>query len=329
MNRRDFLKITGAAGTVACGLAPLVRAVDAKTKPAQVAITLDLEMARNFPTWDETRWDYEKGNLNDEMKAYALEAAKRVKAAGGVVHFFLVARALEQENVEWLKTLIKEGHRIGSHTYDHVFLLAKTADEIQYRFKRCPWLIAGKKPLDVIRENVALATAAMKSRLGIEPAGIRAPGGFADGLKDRQDVQKMLLEQGFKWISAKYPAHKLTEPGKKPTQEHFDDIVRAQQTSQPFRYSTGLLEIPMSPASDIVSFRAQRWNRENFLRAIRAGLGWCIEHGAMYDFLSHPACLYVTDPKFEAIDLICDMVKQSKNRVTFADLETVARTASV
>src|SRR5215212_860776 len=107
-SRRDMLARVGtnAAGIAACGFAAPARAQSRKPQAAQVAITLDLEMARNFPTWNETRWDYEKGNLSDELKSYALEAAKRVNAAGGVIHFFLVARALEQENVDWLKTLI-------------------------------------------------------------------------------------------------------------------------------------------------------------------------------------------------------------------------------
>src|SRR5690348_12194271 len=107
MNRRDFLRAT----TAAAGAAVLAsnresRAAEPATGKAQVAISLDLEMARNFPTWNSTEWDYEKGNLNDEAKAYALEAAKRVKAAGGVIHFFLVARCLEQPNVDWLKQII-------------------------------------------------------------------------------------------------------------------------------------------------------------------------------------------------------------------------------
>ena len=103
MNRRAFLK-SATAAAAACGLAlpTFANETESRRRKAQVAISLDLEMARNFPTWETTHWDYEKGNLNDEMKAYALEAAKRVKVAGGVVHFFLVARALEQENVAWL-----------------------------------------------------------------------------------------------------------------------------------------------------------------------------------------------------------------------------------
>src|ERR1700751_6035107 len=86
-------------------------------KKAQIAITLDLEMARNFPRWEDTHWDYEKGNLNEETKRYAVEAARRVKARGGVIHFFLVARALEQENVDWLADIARQGHPIGNHTY--------------------------------------------------------------------------------------------------------------------------------------------------------------------------------------------------------------------
>ena len=49
---------------------------------ALIAISLDLEMSRNFPTWETTHWDYEKGNLNDETKNYTTAACKRVKAAG-------------------------------------------------------------------------------------------------------------------------------------------------------------------------------------------------------------------------------------------------------
>jgi peptidoglycan/xylan/chitin deacetylase (PgdA/CDA1 family) len=326
MNRRDFLRTTGAvAGAALLANGRELHATEAPAGKAQVAISLDLEMARNFPTWESTHWDYEKGNLNDEAKAYALEAAKRVKAAGGVIHFFLVARALEQENVDWLKQIIAMGHKIGSHTYDHVYMLAKTLDEVQFRFKRCPWLVAGKKPIDVVRENILLATAAIKSRLGIEPVGIRAPGGFANGLVGRTDIQALIKECGFNWISAKYPAHKVGEVGKPVTDDVIADIVRAQATAQPYRYDNGLLDIPMTAISDIGAFRNGRWPLESFLKAIRAGLSWAIENRKVYDLLSHPACLYVTDPKFRAIDLICEMVNDAKDRAELVDLDTIAK----
>src|SRR5436190_9806978 len=121
ISRRKFL----ATSALAAG------ALTVRTQPKQqalIAISLDLEMARNFPNWDDTHWDYEKGNLTDSVKKYAVEAARRVKAHGGVIHFFLVASVLEQEDVGWLKEILQMGHSIGSHTYDHVYLLAKTPE---------------------------------------------------------------------------------------------------------------------------------------------------------------------------------------------------------
>src|SRR6478609_7039883 len=102
-------------------LAAAAAAITARPAPAAdsdkalIAITLDLEMSRNFPSWETTHWDYEKGNLNAETKAYAIEAARRVKERGGRIHFFLLGRTLEQENVNWLKALAADGHRIGNH----------------------------------------------------------------------------------------------------------------------------------------------------------------------------------------------------------------------
>ena len=329
LSRRDFLTASALAGAGLWSHAALSGEEPQKNNPkdstkALIAISLDLEMARNFPTWQDTHWDYEKGNLNDETKKYAVEAARRVKARGGVVHFFLVCRALEQENVDWLKEILQAGHFVGNHTYDHVYLLASKPEEIQYRFARAPWLIEGKTPAQVIRENLKLASAAFKTRLGADPAGFRAPGGFADGLANRPEVQKMLLELGFPWVSTKYPAHPNSEPGTEPTPKIFDGILKAQTAAQPFVYPTGLIEIPMSPISDIGAFRNGRWKLEHFLKATRSGVEWAIEHRAVFDFLAHPAVLSAMDPEFRAIDLICDLVEKSGNRASLVNLQTIA-----
>src|SRR5690349_3292695 len=91
LTRRQFLKTAAlATGGIASG-GQIFAQAEKKTaeKKAQIAITLDLEMARNFPKWEDEHWDYEKGNLDDNLKRYALEAARRVKAHGGLIHFFL------------------------------------------------------------------------------------------------------------------------------------------------------------------------------------------------------------------------------------------------
>ena len=98
-SRRQFLASALAAGAAHCWRTALARPTSrppSAPKPgkAQIAITLDLEMSRNFPVWEEMRWDYEKGNLNDETKRYTVEACRRVKAPGGVLHCFAVGRVL-------------------------------------------------------------------------------------------------------------------------------------------------------------------------------------------------------------------------------------------
>ena len=101
--------------------------------------------------------------------------------------------------------------------------------------------------------------------------------------------------------------------------------MKAQQDAQPFAYPDGLVEVPMSPVSDIAAFRGGRWKLEWFLKAIRVGVEWAIEHRAVYDFLAHPSCLYVTDPDFRAVDLICDLTRAAGDRAALVDLGTIAR----
>jgi hypothetical protein len=322
--RRQFL--TGGAALAVGSLLPRA-SYAAERESAQIAITLDLEMSRNFPRWEDTHWDYEKGNLNEETKQYTVEACRRVKAAGGVIHCFAVGQVLEQPNVDWLKEIAADGHPIGNHTYDHVYVLASKPAEIQFRFQRAPWLIEGKEPAQVIRENVRLCSLALKQRVGIDAAGFRTPGGFADGLKGREDVQKMLLDLGYTWVSSKYPAHANSETGKEPSQQVYDSIVAAQAAAQPFVYPTGLIEVPMSPISDIGAFRGGRWKLEWFLKAIRLALEWTIENRACFDFLSHPSCLYAMDPKFQAIALICELVGKAKGQAKLVDVAALAAAA--
>ena len=324
--RRDFLAASAALGGGLL-MPPRAHAANADRKQALIAITLDLEMSRNFPRWEDTNWDFEKGNLDDATKRYAVEAARRVKAHGGAVHFFLVARALEQENVDWLREIIKDGHRVGNHTYDHVNVKARRLADIQFRFQRSPWLVDGKQPADIIRENIRLATVAMKARLGIAPSGFRTPGGFPVGLADRPDLQRMLLDLGFRWVSSKYPPHLNSQPGEEPGPEIFESLVKAQTAAQPFVYPSGLIEVPMSPISDLGAFRNGRWKLDPFLKAVRLAVERAVEQGSVFDFLCHPSCIGVIDPEFRTIDLICELVNKAGDRAALVNLETVARRA--
>jgi peptidoglycan/xylan/chitin deacetylase (PgdA/CDA1 family) len=226
--------------------------------------------------------------------------------------------------VEWLKQLAADGHPIGNHTYDHVNVLATTAEETQFRFQRSPWLIAGKTAAEVIRENIRLTTVALKERTGITVAGFRTPGGFSKGISERPDRQQMLLDLGFTWVSSKYPPHERGKVGESPTTAVFDSIVAAQKQSQPLVYPSGLIEIPMSPISDVTAFRSQRWKLQDFLTALRLAVEWAIEKRSVFDFLAHPSCLVVEDPEFQSIELLCRLARDSSERAQLTELNDIA-----
>jgi peptidoglycan/xylan/chitin deacetylase (PgdA/CDA1 family) len=325
ISRRRFVRHTAAVGAgLAAGDALRTTQAATKKQQALISITLDLEMMARFPTWDQTHWNYHKGDLDEAAKRYSVAAARRVKARGGVIHFFVVGRVFEQPNVDWIKELVEAGHPLGNHTYDHVYVLAKERPQVQFLFERAPWLIEDMEPREAIEKNVRMCTAAIEHRIGIKPDGFRTPGGFANAMNGREDIQQMLLDCGFPWVSCKYPHHPVGEVGAKPTKEILDAIVKSQAEAQPFVYPTGLVDVPMSPISDVNAFRRARWGLADFLHVTRMGVEWAIEHGASFDFLGHPSCLGVVDPEFRTIDLICDLVEKAGDRAAIVDVGTIA-----
>ncbi|WP_010584224.1 polysaccharide deacetylase family protein [Schlesneria paludicola] len=325
-SRREWLRTaiaTGMSGGAALAL-NRQRLTAAESDQALIAITLDLEMSANFPTRETTHWNFEKGNLNDETKQYSVEAARRVKAAGGLLHFFAVGRVFEHPSVDWLKEILQEGHPVGNHTYDHINVTATTVKDLQFRFQRAPWLLRDLTVADAIRDNILLMSKAMTSRMGVPPVGFRTPGGFANGLREQPQIRAMLQDLGFDWVSSLYPPHLNTEPMQEPSATVLDSIVAAQVNAQPFVYPDGLIEIPMSPISDIGAFRTGQWKLDWFLKSIRQSLEWAIDNHAVFDFLAHPSCLYVVDPEFKSIQLICETVRKAGKRASIVDLTTVA-----
>jgi hypothetical protein len=321
LSRRRFFAAT-AAGTfaAAAGLSTFASV----NRKALVGITFDLEMSAEYPKRGMTEWNYRKGDLDTDTKKYAASAAKVAKDRGGLIHFFAVGQTLEQEDVGWLKDLAAAGHPIGNHTYDHVNLLAARPEDIQFRFKRAPWLIRGKSVAEVIEDNIATTTVALKERCDITPSGFRTPGGFRDGLKGRTDLQKMLLKQGFTWVSSLYPAHTCGKPKEQPGEDVYADIVKAQAAAQPFAYPSGLVEVPMSPVSDVNAFRTHFWKLDWFLKAIRLAVEEAIRAGGCFDFLAHPSCLVVEDPTFETVKLICSLVKDAGEKAAVVSLDQFA-----
>jgi peptidoglycan/xylan/chitin deacetylase (PgdA/CDA1 family) len=323
VTRRAFLgaAATGTIGTVAA----LSQGQDQPQKKAQIAITFDLEMSRHYPKRGMTEWDYQKGNLDEPTKQYSVNAARIAKEQGGLIHFFCVGRVLEHASVDWLIEIAQADHPIGNHTYDHVNVLATTPQATQFRFERAPWLVADRTAVEIIAQNIRTTTVALQQRAGISANGFRTPGGFSNGLNDRPDVQQLLLDAGFTWASCKYPRHLSGEEMQEPSPEVYADIVRAQADAQPFVYPSGLIEIPMSPISDVGAFRTKYWKLDYFLKAVRLAVEWAIETRSVFDFLCHPSCMVVEDPEFKTVKLICDLVKAAGDQAEIVGLDRIAQ----
>lgn len=322
MSRRRFIAAASAGAFAAAAGHSL-----APARKALIAITLDLEMSAEYPRRGMTEWNYRKGELDADTKKYAVDMARIAKDRGGLIHFFALGRTLEQEDVGWLKQLAADGHPIGNHTYDHINLLAQKLEDLQFRYQRSPWLVKGKTVPEVIEDNIATTTLALKERCGITPNGFRTPGGFNPGLMQRPDLQKLLVKQGFSWVSSLYPAHTCGKPKEEPTEAVYADIVKAQAAAQPFEYPNGLIEVPMSPVSDVNAFRTHYWKRAWFLKAVRLAVEEAIRTGGVFDFLAHPSCLVVEDPDFEVVKLICDLVKVAGDRAAIVGLDEIAKRA--
>ena len=114
-SRRQFLKRASTVALMSGAVGAPGAASPPRREKAQIAITLDLEMSRNFPEWENTEWDYQKGNLDDAAKQYTVDVCRRVKAKGGVVHSFVVGQVFEQANIDWLKEIVQDGHAVGPY----------------------------------------------------------------------------------------------------------------------------------------------------------------------------------------------------------------------
>ena len=303
------------------------RRLAASDNKALIAITLDLEMSRHYPEHGMEHWDYEKGNLDEATKRYTVEACRRVKAAGGVLHSFLLGRTLEQENVEWIREIIRQGHPIGNHTYDHIRLTARKPETLQHRFARCPWLLRDNPIEEAVVDNIRMTESAFQERLGVKPRGFRTPFAFPKGLSSRRDLQEMLLKLGYTWISSKY-CQPQTLKKSNPTTANFTSVAKYQRHSQPFVYPSGLVEIPLSPLTDVNAFRSRKWKLAEYLIAVEKSVRWTIDNGAVYDYEAHPSVMLVEDPEFKTIDMICDLVRSSGKRAAIVDLDTIARQAA-
>lgn len=298
-----------------------------------VQLSFDLEAVTNFPYWTDF-WNDRKGAIDEATKAYVGQLNARCEAYGAKAHYFLVGSLFEDPNVDYLKRTVAAGHAVGNHTYTHVSMKARDLAHLAGVYTSCPWRAAGRSAQQVVREEVQMTTAAIEARLGVKPKGFRSPGGFGNGLQDAADVQRMLQEEGFWWVSTHYndglmwTYNRNAEVGNVP-KVPFDELTEAFKQServlQPYRYESGLLELPLAGITDIVAWRRYRPDLGEWLRMLEEGVDYAHEHGLVFMLTTHPAVLASIDPLCQTVDVIMRRALEKEGGVWLPDMEEIAR----
>ena len=274
-SHREFLTtLAGAsAGLAARGwLRGAAASRDIRQSPV---ISAQLGDDRHFPAGENTHWDYEKGNLIGCQGLRGQCGPPREETRQLTRSQW--ARCCEQE-----KRRLAQGdcrrrscdRRPHLHSVLTCWRRRRQRDSIPVRLGT--WL----HPRPARGRGAARESSLPTWRLRSDWASSeRFPHRRCNRTGWPRNLQKMLLDLRFDWISCKYPVHAgiedLHASGKPPSDEAYANIVSAQPAAQPFTYPTGLLEIPMSPISD-VDFRNGRWRLDDFLKAIRLAMAWVI-----------------------------------------------------
>ena len=265
-----------------------------------LSLTFDIEMCTNFPYWTSV-WDHRKGAIDADSKLYMGKMLDVAAEYGVKLQFFLVGRALEDPNVDYLKRMAAEGHAVDNHTYHHVNVKAQEIPRLQPVYANAPWRAAGLNALECIRREVRQTSTAITEKLGVAPTGFRTPGGFNNGLDDVPAVQDVLRAEGMEYASARF--YFPVDPQRK--RPPADVLNQAMETSigtlQPSRYPNGLPELPLAGITDIWAFRVLDLDRWEFIDVLKRGIDHTHANKQVLSLCFHPPVLAVRDPH-------CDML---------------------
>ena len=189
-----------------------------------------------------------------------------------MLHCFAVGRVFEQEDVGWLKGIVAGGP---PRRQPHLRPRQRAGDA------------PGGHPVPLPARTLAHRGPGSRRRDPRQrPAGHRGHEGAAGPRAGRLPHPRRLRRRparparragdapraGLRLGQQPLPAP-TRRPGRwrSPAPRPTTSIVRAQAEAQPFAYPDGLIEVPMSPISDIGAFRTGRWRLDWFLKAVRPG----------------------------------------------------------
>jgi peptidoglycan/xylan/chitin deacetylase (PgdA/CDA1 family) len=189
-----------------------------------VALSYDLEMCAGY---QPDRVNH--GRIMPEAQDYTRELLRVAEEYGVQLHFFYVGNGLD-ETFGLLQEILERGHVLDSHTYTHLSL--RTPD------------------VQRLDAELALTNALFEQRLGWRSTVLRGPGGYPQGLDDLPENQRVILDNGFRWVSCR--ADTTLYRQERPS------ILESAARDLPYRYPSGLVEIPIQGLMDRTFFEWYR-----------------------------------------------------------------------
>ena len=190
-----------------------------------VALSYDLEMCAGYsPTL------INHGRIMPPLREYTLDLCTAAEAFDVSLQFFYVGNGLEDPDIDYLREILRRGHVLDNHTYNHVHL--------------------SMPDTELLRQELELTNRRLRERLGVESTVLRGPGGLPGGLTMRYPNQQAILESGFRWVSSHMdstmglygPDHDAASPAR----------------LQAYAYPNGLIELPIQGWMDRIFFDFHR-----------------------------------------------------------------------
>jgi len=260
-----------------------------------IALTYDTDMAGGYAPDGVCH-----GRTMPALQEYMLRLCDTAERYGVWLHFFQIGNGLEAtEEVAYLREVLDRGHDLDSHTYSHVPLVTDDLDLLDFELRRTNELLS--------------------ERLGHTSTVLRGPGGYANGLRGMPGNQRVILDNGFRWVSCEYNF--------RVGPDDYMQTVSGPAREVCYAYDTGLIELPIMSLTDRNFFdslmcvdrpaydawRAEHghqpvgegwqkapWTREDALkRWIEHNLAvadFVYEHGLLWVIAWHPYSHYLHDP---------------------------------
>ncbi len=288
-----------------------------------VAITYDTDMAGGYAPDGICH-----GRTAPFLMDYISRFCETADDYGVHLQFFQIANGLELDEVaDHVKELVSRGHVVDCHTYNHVNL--------------------AYTPPRQLDRDLRLANRLFEERLGYQPMILRGPGGYRHG-DLKPENQMVILENGYRWVSGEFDYDILSR-------DDYGYFVSAPSRNRPFRYPTGLIEIPFQGWTDRTWFDSYKlrdpdiyakWRRKyghrpvprgwrcpwtapgalkEWIRMNLACLDYTYAHRLLWVVCWHPYSHYLHDPGNTMLPALLEAALNKPEKVWICTLRDVAQ----